>query len=224
MTEQPGSSGPDDLVGPLQPLQFELERDDGRAAVYQAVVKDETAPRSPVYALRVTVASSIRKDSGPQLETFLGGMMAAFALLPEPVPEDDGPDDGEPFDIRTQIQFAPALVSLDGAGPVGVAMAVQTMTGIGQAPSGSDPAGGTAPEGLRLYKVPPNQDHYWYTPHKQRFTATVKPRSGYGTIGNPVSNVAAGGTYHLTSAVVIVHGNPPAGMTYLFGGTFNGPY
>ena len=223
MTEQPGSSGPDDPVGQLTPLHFELDHDDGREAVYRAVVKDETAPRSPEYALMVTVDSSIRQDAEPQLQTFLDGMMGGFVLLPEPVPEDGGPDDGQPFDIGTQIQFEPRLLSLEGAGPVGVAVTVETPTGIGQAPIGSDPASGTATEPGRLYRVGPNQDHNWYARGNNRFTATVRPRSGYGTIRNPVTPVDAGGTYRLTASRVIVHGDPPAGMTYALTGSFNGP-
>ncbi len=224
MTEQPGSYGPDNPVGELQPLGFELAYDDGHAAVYQATVKDEKAPGSPVYALTVTIASSVRKEAEKQLRVFLDEMRAAFALLREPVPQDGGPDDEEPFDIDTQIQIEPRLVSLDGAGPVGVTVTVETTTGIGQAPGGSDPAGGTATEQVLGFRVGPGRDQYWYARGNNRFTATVRPRSGYGTIRKPVINVAAGGTYRLTARQVIVHGGPPAGMNYLLTGTFNGPH
>ena len=222
MTELPGSPDPDSPVGGLAPVDFELQSDDGYAAVYQAVVNDEEAPDSPVYTLTVTVASSVREQAGQQLQVFLDTMKVAFELLGRPIPPDDGPD-GEPFDIGSQIEIEPRLVRFQGAGRVAVAVTVETTTGIGQAPSGSDSPDGTATERLPDFHVGPNLDHYWHVRGNRSLTATVTPTSGSGTIGNPVTRVAQGGDGKLTAREVIVHGNPPGGMDYLFNGLFWGP-
>jgi hypothetical protein len=41
----------------LQPLNFEPKKDDGKEAVFLAVVYDRQAPGAPEYALTVTMAS-----------------------------------------------------------------------------------------------------------------------------------------------------------------------
>lgn len=223
MTELPGSPGPDSPVGGLAPVDFELQSDDGYAAVYQAVVNDEAAPDSPVYTLTVTVASSVREQAGQQLQEYLGTMKVAFELLPQPIPPDDGPD-GEPFDIGSQMEIELRLVGFQGVGRVAVAVTVETTTGIGQAPSGSDSADAAATKPSVDFHVGPNLDHYWHARRNRSFTATVTPTSGSGTIGNPVTFVAQGRPAgKLTAREVIVHGDPPGGMDYLFNGLFWGP-
>jgi hypothetical protein len=221
MTEQPSSPVPDSPVGELAPVNFQLQSDDGYAAVYQAVVAGE-APDLPVYTLTVTIASSVRQQAGQQLQVFLDTMRVAFAILPGPVPPDDGPDDGEPFDIGSQLEIEPGLVRFQGEGPVAVGVTVATTTGIGQAPSASDSADGPATGRSVTFHVGPNLDHYWHSRGNHSFTATVTPTSGSGTIRNPVTFVAVDRGGRLTARQVIVHGNPPGGMDYLFSGRFRG--
>ena len=119
MTEQSTDAIPKIPVGKLQSLDFQLLADDGHAAVYEALVVGCEIPGSPVFAVTVTVASSVRRDAGKALENLLGEMQAAFVLLPEPPPDDGGSDDDEPFDIDTQIQIEFRLASFGGTEPVG---------------------------------------------------------------------------------------------------------
>jgi len=205
MTDQPGSPGPDGPVGGLAPVNFELRSDDGHAAVYEAVVNDEEAPDSPVYTLTVTVASSVRLDAGPQLQGFLDAMRVGFELLPGPVPPDDGPGGGT-FDIDSQLDIEFRLARFQRAGRTNVAVTVETTTGQGA-----------------FYHVGPNRDHHWHARGNRSFTATVKPTSGSGTIGNPVKFVALGRDGQLTAREVFVQGNPPGGLDYQFFGYFWGP-
>ena len=222
MTEQPGSPGPYSPVGGLAPVSFELLSDDGDAAVYEAVINDEEAPDSPVYTLTVTVASSVRLNAGPQLQVFLEGMKVGFELLSGPVPPDDGPGLGT-FDIRSQLDIEFRLARLQVAGRRAVAVTVETTSGIGQAQSASDPAHATPTGPGVFFRVPPNLDHHWHARRNHSFTATVTPRSGSGTMRNPVSFVAVGREGQLTAREVIVHGNLPGGMDYDFSGRFWGP-
>jgi hypothetical protein len=220
MTEQPGGVGPGNPVGKLQPLSFQLISDDGHAALYRALVADGKAPGSPVFSVTVTVASSVRRDAGKELETSLGEMKAAFVLLSEPPPDNGESGDEEPFDINTQMRIELGLASFDGAEPVGVAVTAETTAGTVPAPAGSDPGGGAAAKGEQLsHTVGAGLDDYWHADSGQRFTATVKPSAGEGTIGNPQANVFAGGTYYLTAKTVIVHASQRA-MTYSLTGSF----
>jgi len=219
MTEQPSSPIPDNPVGELAPVNFQLQSDDGYEAVYQAVVAGE-APDLPVYTLTLTIASSVRQQAGQQLQVFLDTMTVAFAILPGPVPPDDGPD--EAFDIGSQLKIEFGLVPFQGAGPVAVGVTVATTTGIGQAPSASDSADGPAGGRTVEFHVGPNLDHYWHARGNHSFTATVTPKSGSGTIRNPVTFVAVGRGGQLTARQVIVRGNPPGGMDYLLSGRFRG--
>jgi hypothetical protein len=61
MTEQPGREIP---VSKLQPLDFRLILDDGKAAVYQAVTVDREVPGVPVYTVTVTIGSDVRREAG----------------------------------------------------------------------------------------------------------------------------------------------------------------
>ena len=92
MTEQSSDASPEISAGEPQPLEFQLIADDGRTAVYEALVVDCKTPGSPVLGLTVTVASSIQRDPGKDLEDLLGGMKAAFVLLSKPPSDDGGPD------------------------------------------------------------------------------------------------------------------------------------
>ena len=83
MTEQPYTENP---VSKLQPLDFRLVLDDGVAALFQALVVDYERLEVPVYTVTVTIAAYVRHEADKQLQEFLGGMRAAFELLPEPFP------------------------------------------------------------------------------------------------------------------------------------------
>ena len=63
MTEQPRGASQEISVGEPQSLEFQLISDDDRAAVYEALLVDCKTPGSPVLALTVTVASSVRKGT-----------------------------------------------------------------------------------------------------------------------------------------------------------------
>jgi hypothetical protein len=209
---------------PLEPVDFQLRSDNGEEAIYQAVVEDDTA----VYTLTATVASLLRKEAGPQLTSFLGAMRVAFTLLPEPVSEDGGSGIDEKFNLTSQISFELGLAEFNGTGPVGVAVTVNTTSGIGQAPGGVDPieagpAGAGPPVQLFDDRVGPNVDAYWHARGRHKLTATISPTSGKGTIRNPLTTVVQNNKYQLTAMQVIVHGDPPGGMDYLFYGRFNGP-
>ena len=140
MTEQPYGENP---VSKLQPLDFRLLLDDGKAAVYQALTVDYEHPGVPVYTVTVTIASAVRREAEKQLQAFLGEMKAAFALLPEPPPDDDPPDDKDEFDIETQMRIELNLVSIRGLKDdelVGVVAIVETTIGPERDTSGSDVA------------------------------------------------------------------------------------
>ena len=213
MTDQPSGPGPADPAG-MQPVSFRLISDDGHAARYQARVEDQTAPGSPVFALTVTIASSIQLDAPTKLNAFLTQMTASFVPLPEPPPDYGGPGVDEPFDLKTQLLIEVSLVSSGGPGPVGVALTVKTTTGIVPAPSGSNPG-----SGLAISTVPAGLDDYWQVRPKQSFKANVTPSAGKGTIRNPVTPVVEERTSSLTARQVIVHADRQA-MTYFMSSNF----
>jgi hypothetical protein len=214
MTDQPSGAGPDNPVGPLQPLGFNPISDDGRAAAYEALVEYQTAPGSPVFAVTVTCASSIRLQAPNKLETLFSQMKASFVLLPEPPPDNGGPSDDEPFDLGTQLMIEVGLASYGGTEPLGVAVTVQTTTGIMPAPTGSNPGSGIA-----MNTVGARLDDYWQVRPKHSFKANVTPSIGKGTIRNPVTPVAADRTSSLTARQVIVHADRQA-MTYFMSSNF----
>ena len=214
MTDQPSGAGPDCPMGMLQPVSFKPISDDGRVARYQALVEDQTAPGSPVFAVTLTIASSIQLEAPTKLKAFLSQMKASFVLLPEPPPDDGGPSDDEPLDLKTQLLIEVSLASSGGTGPVGVAVTVQTTTGIVPAPTGSKPAGGVA-----MSIVPAGLDDYWQVRPKHSFRANVTPSFGKGTIRNPVTLVVEGRTSSLTARQVIVHADRQA-MTYFMSTNF----
>jgi hypothetical protein len=214
MTDQPSGAGLDNPVGTLQPLGFKLISDDGRAARYEALVGDQTAPGSPVFAVTVTIASSIQLQAPTKLQELLSQMEASVVLLPEPPPDNGGPSDDEPFDLKTQLLIEVSLASSGGTRPVGVAVTMKTTTGIVPAPTGSKPGSGVA-----IRTVPAGLDDYWQVRPKNSFTARVTPSIGEGTIRNPVTPVVQGRTSSLTARQVIVHADRQA-MTYFMSSSF----
>jgi hypothetical protein len=214
MTGQPSGAGPDNPVGTLQPLRFTLISDDGHAARYEALVEDQTAPGSPVFAVTVTIASSIQLQAPTELQTLLSQMKASFVLLPEPPPDNGGPSADEPFDLKTQLLIEVSLASSGGTGPVGVAVTLETTTGIVPAPTGSNPG-----DGVGQNTVPADLDDYWQVRPKNSFRANVTPSIGKGTIRNPVIPVAEDRTSSLTARQVIVHADRQA-MTYFMSSNF----
>lgn len=226
MTEQLSGASPEISVGEPQPLEFQLIAADDRAAVYEALVVDCKTSGSPVLGVTVTVASSVRRDAGPELDKLLRGMKAAFVLLPEPPPDDGGSDDDEPFDIDTQIQIEFRLASYGGKEPVGVAMTVVTTTGSVPAPIESDSGDGTTIEKKLPHTVGAKLDDYWHTNSNDSFTAHVTPSIGDGTIrkhGKAPIPVTAHHTAHhtacLTAKQVIVHASNNGAMTYSLTGS-----
>ena len=220
MTEQPYSENP---VSKLQPLDFRLVLDNGVAAVFQALVVDYERREVPVYTVTLTIAASVRREADKQLQEFLGGMKAAFELLPEPEPDDGSPDDEEPFDISTQVQIELNLVRLRGDGPVGVAATVETSIGPEQATPGGGPEVRAVTEIPLPARIPPGgRDHYWYAYCNRKLTGTVDPSIGSGSMRNPPKNVNANKSDSLTARQIIVHSG--GGMTYSFLGSFSGPH
>jgi hypothetical protein len=222
MTEQPGREIP---VSKLQPLDFRLILDDGKAAVYQAVTVDREVPGVPVYTVTVTIGSDVRREAEEQLQAFLGEMRAAFALRPEPEP-DNGPPDEEPFDINTQMQIELNLVSLNGLKDdelVGVAALVETSVGPGQVTGGSDADSEVAVRNAAPNNIPPGgQDQYWLAFCNYKLQGTVTPSGGSGNMRSPQKNVSVGNPNSLTARQIIVHSDN--GMSYSFGGSFSGPH
>jgi hypothetical protein len=228
MSEQP--DGPDPVSKlELEPLDFRLLNDDGKAAVYQAVTVDYEHPRVPVYTVTVTIDSAARREAGKQLQSFLGEMKAAFSLLPEPPSDDDSPDDDSP-DIETEMGIELNLVSIRGLKDdelVGVFAIVETTIGPEGGTSGSDVAVEAEVLAVAPNTIPPGgQDQYWWAFCNRRLNGTVTPSGGAGTIrqwrrdpGTPVSLGNARTLYSVRQ--LIVHSNN--GMTYAFGGTFRGP-
>jgi hypothetical protein len=220
MTEQPSSIGPDIPVK-LQPLGFQLISDDGNAARYQALVEEQGTPGSAVLAITVTIASSVQSQAAKQLQALLGGMQAAFTLLPELPPDNGESSADEPFNINQQLLIEFSLASFDGPGPIGVAVTVQTTTGIVPVPSGTDPANERGIHNHLPHTLGANLDDYWQADSGQPLTATVKPLIGKGTIRNPLTNVYAGdGPYHLTAEEIIVHAGPNVALRYSMSANF----
>ncbi len=227
MTEQPTAAGPQIPAGKLQPLVFKPISDDGRAAIFEALVAGGEAPGSPVFALTVTVASSVPRESQEELGELLGQMKAAFELVPGLSPDDGGSGDEDSVDLSMQIRIEPRLASFDGSGPVGFAATVETTTGIVPAPVVDDPGSGTTTGPILYFTVKPRLDDYWYATTAIPPTAHVKIGNGAGTIRRPTdhraTNVFAPYTYQLQKAKeVIVHANNQT-MTYTLTGNFWSP-
>ncbi len=200
--------------GELQPLTFVPVPADPTVAVYRALVEDRSAPRSPVFALTVTIDASALDQYEAEFLTFLREMRAAFTILPGPPPADGVPVDGQPFDRGTQIQLAADLVSVDGEEPAAVAVTVATATG-------SDLTGQPPPQGVGDFRINPHgKDHHWISHHGLR-TGTVTPRQGEGSISPPRTPVWVGRPGTLYAKEIDVHSDK--GLGYNFDGGFVGP-
>jgi hypothetical protein len=211
MTTQPGGAGPVYPVGVLQTLSFQPISDNGFAASYEALVESDQVPGSPVFAITVTFASSLQQQAGPALQTFFDGMKASFDVLSTP-PDNGGPDDEELINIGTQMLIEISLVSYGGAGPVAVTVTVETTTGIVP-----------FPEGIKQdlpHLVGAGLEDHWRANPYQSFTATVKPRSGTGTVRFPRQNVVAGRTYYPAGKDVFVAASSTGALDYSMSGDF----
>jgi hypothetical protein len=232
MSEQPYGQNP---VSKLEPLDFRLLNDDGKAAVYQAMTVDYEHPRVPVYTVTVTIDSAVRREAGEQLQSFLGEMKAAFSLLPEPPPDDESPDDDSP-DIETEMGIELNLISIRGLKDdelVGVFAIVETTIGPEGDTSGSDVAEDAVAEEAAVRAAAPNtiplggNAQYWWAFCNRQLDGTVTPSGGAGTMrqwrrdpGTPVSLGYPGTLYNVRQIIVRSAG----GMAYAFGGTFKGPH
>jgi hypothetical protein len=227
MSEQPDGQDP---VSKLEPLDFRLLNDDGKAAVYQAVTVDYEDPRVPVYTVTVTIDSAVHREAGEQLQSFLGEMKAAFSLLPEPPPDDDSPDDDSP-DFDTEMGIELNLVSIRGLKDdelVGVFAIVETTIGPEGDTSGSDVAVEAAVRAAVPNTIPPGgKPQYWWAFCNRQLDGTVTPSGGTGTMrqwrrdpGQPVS-LGYPRTLRKVRQIIV---RSAGGMAYAFGGTFKGPH
>jgi hypothetical protein len=223
MTQPPGSYGSDgtetELLN-LQPVSFEPIRNDGRLAVYQALIRNPSEPGTE-YSLTVTAASPAKGPETTALQEFLNEIRAAFSLLPAPLPEDRDTGVPDSFNPENEVLIEPGVVTLGREGPVGVAVAVETMTGYDKQ--------SLIKRVIRIFyktTVGPNgKDHRWTAKGNQPQQATIVVKKGYGTVKAtkpPFQNVQVrSAKYYATGKVVTVHGT--IRMTYYLYGSFNPP-
>lgn len=206
MTEKTTGSGPDSSPGKPQRLNFQPVSDDGEIAVFEAQSENRDTPGAPVFAVTITIASSVQRNSPKGLQELLSGMIAAFTVIPELPPDQDDTGEDVPFDITKQILIEVSLVSFDGTEPISVGVTVQTATGIVPVPS-------------EIEEFFPNQvaaglEDCWQAKPKQSLKATVKLSKGKGTVKNPPKPAAAGGTYYPTGKQIIVEANRGQSVDY----------
>jgi hypothetical protein len=222
MTQPPdsyGSDGTEAGVPNLQPVKFEPIQNDGRLAVYQALIRNPSEPGTE-YSLTVTAASPAEGPETTALQEFLNEMQVAFSLLPAPVPEDRVTEAPDPFDAKNEVLIEPGVVTLGREGPVGVAVAVETVTGYDKQ--------SLIKRVIRIFyktTVGAGKDHRWTAKGNVPQQATVIVKKGYGTVKAtkpPSQNVQVGSKkYYATGKVVTVHGT--IRMTYYLYGSFNPP-
>jgi hypothetical protein len=228
MTDQSSGTDRDVPVRQFNTLPFEPIPGHGDLTVYQALVEAQNSPGSPLFAVTVTMASSVVKQDPEAVQTLLAGMQASFILLPEPLPEpppdSGGSGDGEAVDFNTQLLIEISLASSDGPAPADVAVDVEvkTKTPVVPLPIRSHPTGGAV--------VPENQDHTvsaglndcWRAKPKKPFLATVTPSLGAGTIRNNVKTVDVSVDHcgQLTGTDITVQGDPITALTYAIKGNF----
>src|SRR6266568_4866622 len=203
MTEQSSDASPDFGLGEPQPLEFQPIADDGKTAVYEALVVDCKTPGSPVFGLTVTIASSFRRDSAEDVDSLLGGMKASFKLLTKLPPDTGGPNDEQPFDSSTQIRFEFRLASFDGPEAAGFAFTVETTTWIVPIPE----PGGEAIVAPLPHHLGAGLSDYWHSNSSSSFTAYVTPSIGDGTLsstGKSTINLRTHVTSSMTGKVVVV--------------------
>jgi len=205
MTDQQSSPGDDPVVG-LQPLAFLKKMDNGHVAVFQALIDSSDA----LYALTVTLASpGIDEEANKELDAFLGQMLAGFALT-APTSE-EGPPDGEPFNIDDQIKIEAEVVELRGAkGPFDVIVGVLT-TAKGPLPLEID------------YGIGRGKEHWWSAIGSLQ-SATVRAEQGSGNVRPPRQRVIIGPSVTAYGNPVIVGCDPSSSyFKYGFSGRFHYP-
>jgi|HubBroStandDraft_1064217.scaffolds.fasta_scaffold25039_4 hypothetical protein len=215
MTDQSSGTGPDDQ---LQPLDFRLISNDGHSASYEALVEVAQAPGSPEFSVTVTLASSVLSQAEKEVLDLLGMIKAEFVVL-SGLPPDSGPGDEEAFDIKEQLLIEIGLASYDGAGPVSVAVTIETVTGVVPLPPRSDPVGDPVIHTDLPRTLGAGLDDYWRAKPYQPFMATVNVTTGLGTVRPPKQSVYAVNTYHPTGKQVIVHASQRS-MNYSLSGDF----
>lgn len=229
MTDQSSGTGPDVPVMGLQSLNFQPISNGGDLASYEALFPAGQAPASPVFSVTVTLASSILSQAEQEVTDLLSGMKAAFVVLPELPPDSGGSRSEEAFDVNKQLLIEIGLASYEGTGPVGVAVTVETVTGVvplpigsgptGNAPAGNAPACGTVVKKALEHTIGAGLDDYWRAKPNQSFTAKVDILIGEGTVRPPKQAVYAVNTYYPTGKQVIVHAGQHS-MNYSLNGNF----
>jgi hypothetical protein len=214
------------MINKLQPLEFEAISDNGEEARYRALVTGQGA----VLAVTLTIASPVKAQAEKQLQELFSRMKAGFTLLFELPPDSGESVNGEsgtdePFDIEQQLGIELSVASFDDPRAVGVAVTVQTTTGIVPVPAGSDPVSGTPVTSFLGSNLRANLDDYWQASPEQVFTATVRPSAGQGTIRNasskkPPTPVHPHGPYQMSATAIIVHAGPNVALDYSLDGAF----
>src|SRR5689334_21497066 len=123
---------PDDWAGAkLQRLHFRPLPDNEVITTYQAIVEDEEAAGSPVYALAVSIATQVFREVSQDYIESLGEMEAAFKRLGAPGrgQASTDADAEEASDLSTGIQIEPRLLWINEQGLVGAAVIVLTSIG-----------------------------------------------------------------------------------------------
>jgi len=188
----------------LQPLNFKPVPSDPRLVAYQALIKSP-APRMPMFSLTVTAASpGDDQQAERELQSLLSNMRAG-SLVTEGGPVQDAPDDPEPFNPDTEIEFKIELVEQGTTERTfGVIMVIQTAVDSGSEAEADQAALAAA---RSLYGTVPKKRDHKYTAPSSRW-ATVTSTSGSGSVRSPVSPVpsASGGSGYAYGRTVYVHG------------------
>jgi hypothetical protein len=226
MTDQQSNPGTESPVADLQPVTFQPIENDGEKAIYRALVHDQSTPSGPVCSLTVTVASPVSDEDKQQVQAFLEEMRAGLALLPEPNPEDGKPEDLGPFDPDT-IQLELELLRPTGPGTFGVAVTVETTTGLNpeiKTTTGPPAERENKPAEAKAGVVLAGRDQFWSASGGVPLKATVTPSGGFGNIrsaGTRPIDVNPGKPGSLRATKVQVHGD--VRMPYTISNFFNGP-
>jgi hypothetical protein len=230
MTDQQSNPGAESPVPDLQPITFQPIQDDGQKAIYRALIYGRNAPRGAVCSLTVTVASPITDQDKQELQAFLEGMRAGLVLLPEPNPGDGMPEDPGPFDPDT-IRFELELLEPTGPGPFGVAVTVETTTGLDpgiKTTTGPAPEGKSRPAEDKHGVVLAGRDQFWSASGGAPLKGTVTPSGGSGNIRSPRTppkDVSPDHPGSLRATEIQVHGykRMPYGISNFFNGPSNKP-
>jgi hypothetical protein len=228
-----------ELIVPLTPMRFELARDDGRFAVYEALRRDYDEPEEPLYSLTVTVPSpGDNVNAREELEHWLGEMLVGYKLT-EPSPEDDRPQTPEPdLDIDPTVVFEFRLVEArtpDRA--LGVTVVARTTV---PEPSSAhlrddevrvqverlnDEAGAEVAQAREIVSGVP---HEWRAKGGLKRNATVTARGGAGEVRNPYKSITVGGGSKVVKGtrVWVSKAAGQTSCTYDFEGSanFRGPF